>query len=102
MGLLSCPRSSISTAILVALWAKTPQPHHVRAPSMPSILVRSQPQECLRYEIRPSDPVRHLTSLRKRRADSTAWRAAPGRPLRGMATWVTPSSWSSVSTLASP
>jgi len=40
--------SSVSTAILVALWARTPQPHHVRAPSMPSSKVRSQPHECLR------------------------------------------------------
>ena len=71
-GALLCSRSSISTEILVALCASTPQPHHVLAPSMPSSMVRSQPHECLRWEIRPSDPVRHLTSFRKRREDSTA------------------------------
>ena len=51
-----------------------PQPHHVRAPSMPSSLVRSQPHECLRCEMRPSDPVRHLMSLREatRRLDRLA------------------------------
>ncbi len=43
----------------------TPSAPRPRPPSMPSILVRSHPQECLRYEMRPSDPVRHLTSLRK-------------------------------------
>ena len=32
-------------------------------PSMPSIRVRFHPQECLRCEMRPSDPVRHLTSF---------------------------------------
>jgi hypothetical protein len=54
--------SLMSAAIFVALWASTPQPHHVRAPSMPSIRARFQPQEGLRCEMRPSDPVRHLTS----------------------------------------
>ena len=34
---------------------------------MLSSIVRSQPHECFRCAIRPSDPVRHLTSLRKRR-----------------------------------
>jgi hypothetical protein len=55
-----------------------------------------------RCEMRPSDPVRHLMSVRNPRADSTARRALPGFPLRGMAIFFTPRSVSPASTLASP
>jgi hypothetical protein len=67
---------SIRVAILVALWASTLHPHHVRAPSS---TVRSQPEHRLRCEIRPSDPVWHLTSLPKCREDSSCCRFVPGR-----------------------
>ena len=52
--------------------------------------LRDQPQERLSAEIRPSEPVRHLTSLRNRGRRSTARRAALWRPFRTMATNLTP------------
>ena len=57
---------------------------------MPSMRLRFQPKSRFRLEIRPSLPVRHLISLRNRGRRSTAWRAALWRPLRTMATNLTP------------
>ena len=96
------PRSSMSAATFVALLASTPHPHHVRAPSMPSMWVRFQPQECFRWAMRPSEPVRHLTSFTKRLELWSLRRSAFARPFRGMTTLLTPRSESSSSTLASP
>src|SRR5512144_3380046 len=45
-----CPvvTAAIRLPILMPLWAKTPNPHQVWAPSSPSNRVRSQPNRCLR------------------------------------------------------
>src|SRR6266540_1848545 len=88
---------AVRALILVRLWANTPWPHQVRAPVRSSRRVRSQPDRRLRWAIRPSHPVRHLTRVRKDRRCSVARRAGPGWPLRGMATVCTPRSWSAVS-----
>jgi len=88
--------------ILTRLWAKTPCPHQTAAPSRPSSRVRSQSYPCLRQLIRPSQPVRHLTSLRNPRACSTTRRAGEILALRGMATVRTPSACRSRSVAGSP
>ena len=82
------------------LLAKMPQPHQVVVPAMPSIKLRSQPNERFSEAMRPSQPVRHLTSFLKPGADSAFFLAADGLPLRGMATLFTPISSSSTSTPA--
>jgi hypothetical protein len=56
-----------SAEILMELWASTPQPHHMAAPSIPSKRLRRQPKSRFRQEIRASEPVRHFTSLVNRR-----------------------------------
>jgi len=63
------------------LWAKTPCPVQIRAPSVPSRRVRSQPYPRLRLLIRPSLPVRHFTVLRNAGRCSSACLALPGLPL---------------------
>ena len=60
-----------------------PWPHQVRAPASPSMRVRSSPKSRLAQLIRPSQPVRQRTILRKARRFSTWRRAAFGLPLRG-------------------
>ena len=87
---------AVRAAILVRLWVKTPCPVQVFAPSRLSRWVRSQPYPRLRVLIRPSHPVRHLMVRRNARRFSTCWRAAPGRPLRGITTVRTPSSVNAV------
>lgn len=94
--------SSMSVAIFDALCTSTPQPHQVRAPSMPSMRVPFQLQECSRCEMRPSDPVRHLTSFTKLFDVWSLWRSPLTRPFLGMTTLFTPSALSSSSTAASP
>ena len=90
VGLVRVCRSSMSTAILVALWASTPI--HTTSALRRDCRgwLRFPIQECLRWDIRPSDPVSHLMSLRKRREDSISRRVGLGRPLLGMATCFTP------------
>ncbi len=106
LGLLPC--SSVSGScqparapILTRLWARTACPAQIRAPSVPSIRVRSQPYPRLRLLIRPSLPVRHFTDLRNAGRCSMACRALPGLPLRGITTVRTPRSYNAWSTFAS-
>jgi hypothetical protein len=79
-----------------------PRPHQIWAPWRPSSRVRAQPKRCLSWLMRPSQPVRHLTSRRKGRARSIAWRVGPARPLRGTATRATPGAATSRQAPASP
>jgi len=93
---------AVRAAILTRLWARTPWPVQILAPSVPSIRVRSHPNPRLRVLIRPSDPVRHFTVRRNARRRSTACRALPGLPFRGITTCRTPSAARSSSTPCSP
>lgn len=68
-------------AILIRLWARTPCPAPIRAPSRSSRRVRSHPYCRLRVLIRASLPVRHLTVRRNARRCSWAWRAFAGSAL---------------------
>jgi hypothetical protein len=76
--------------IFSLLLAKMPYPHHTLAPSRPSIRLFDQPQERFRAAILPSEPARHLTSLRKREPRSRSRRAALWRPFLIIATKLTP------------
>jgi hypothetical protein len=53
----------MSLLTLTELWANTPQPHQVSAPSRPSMRVRRQPKSRFRQEMRASDPMRPLDQL---------------------------------------
>lgn len=59
---------AVRAAILTRLWAMTPCPTQILAPSVPSMRLRSSPYPCLRVLIRPSQPVRHLMGPPKRQA----------------------------------
>ena len=57
---------------------RTPQPHQMQAPSRPRSRARSQPCWHFSAEMRPSAPVRHLTSSTKPDSASSCWRVLPG------------------------
>src|SRR4051794_18105819 len=51
--------------ILMRLWAKMPCPHQVLAPARPSMRVRFSPKSRFAQLMRPSQPVRQRTILRR-------------------------------------
>src|SRR3954447_17623754 len=96
------PSHEARALILIRLWARTPCPAQILAPSLPSMRVRSHPYPRLRVLILPSHPVRHLMVLRNAGRCSSARRTAEGLPLRGITTLRTPRSCRSSSTPFSP
>jgi hypothetical protein len=76
-----CCLAFSSPLTLTRLWANTPRPHQIWAPSMPAIRVRAQPKRCLSWLMRPWQPVRHFTSRRNPRPA----RPPGGRDRRGLA-----------------
>src|SRR5258706_3799941 len=97
-----CRGQVARAAILTRLWARIPCPVQIRAPSVPSRRLRSQPYPRLRVLIRPSLPVRHFTVRRNAGRCSAAWRSLPGLPLRGITTVRTPILCRASSTAFSP
>src|SRR5262245_19967739 len=78
-GLPARHRPMAMAPILTRWWANTPCPHRMVAPCLSSSWVRLPPQLRLGYLMRPSKPVRLLTSRRQ-----LCWRsAAPLRSLPG-------------------
>src|SRR6185369_3531818 len=74
---VGCGVSSPRALILTRLWARTPCPVQIPAPSMSSRWVRSHPYCRFKVMIRASLPVRNLTVRRNARRCSRAWRELP-------------------------